>query len=112
MDLVAMDEGLARDARAVQEGAKARARVDDEEAFTLAHDLGMLARDVGICEHEVVLVMSSHAKRKAGEGDVLGPRRLRHHQSCDVHPCGPSPARRPARSYPSRAKAAMHQRGR
>ena len=70
-DTVSAGEPTLRDRIIVDEGAGPRLAVEQLKLMTIPDDLGVLARDFGSLEGEVVAVTSPNAERRVVDGDRL-----------------------------------------
>jgi len=68
---VAALQFLPLDALTVDEGAVLTAQVNEEEVWSFLHDLGVIARDAGISDDQVLIDLPPHAEGSAVQDDVL-----------------------------------------
>ncbi len=68
---VAALQFLALDAFSIHECAVLAAQIDQKEFLPLLHDLGMVARDARVGNHQILIHFASDSERRAVQDDIL-----------------------------------------
>ena len=80
LQAVAALQFLPLDALSIDERAVLAAQVDQEKRLPFLHDLGMVARDARVGDHQIFIHFPSHGERSAVQNDVLLLTALHKHQ--------------------------------